>query len=118
MRSVLFILSLALAGCATLAAAPTPRRTLRIENQTPDAVVVRVDGVRVATLLSRRSACIAAPEAGRRLSVSAVGNPSARFAAPAFVAGQSAGWRWRLGPRLDAPAALLDLTPAEPCGEP
>jgi hypothetical protein len=120
MRSIPRLAPLALAACASVSQPSAEsqslpaRRTIRIENQTIDAVVVRVDGVRVATLLSSESACIAAPEVGRRLTVSAVGDPSI-YAAPLFNPDHANGWRWRLRARVSAPAATLDFAPAQPC---
>lgn len=120
MRSISCFIPLALCACAGVSRGSTDvpdlpaRRTLWIDNQTIDAVVVRVDGVRVATLPSSESACVAAPEAGRRLTVSAVGDRNI-YAAPLFDPGHANGWRWRLRARVSTPAATLDFAPSQPC---
>lgn len=116
MRSLL--LSLALAGCATasgeLSESPSTRRTLWIENRTPDALVVRVDGVRAATVLSQRGACIPLPAPGQRLTARAIGRTQS-WSAPTFADGHARAWSWRIRPALESPGATLDLQPAEPC---
>lgn len=111
-------LPLALAGCATvssdLAGPASPGRTLWIENRTPDALVVRVDGVRAAMVLSQRGACIALPVPGQTLTVRAVGGQQT-YAAPGIIPGHAAGWSWNIRPALTSPGSTLDLAPAEPC---
>jgi len=114
MRSI--FLTLALAGCATVSqdlAAPA-HRTLWIDNRTPDALVVRVDGVRVASLLSQQGACIRLPAPGQALTARAVGH-RASYSAPAFAADHAAGWNWRIRPALGSPGSTLDLVPSAPC---
>lgn len=114
MRSI--FLPLVLAGCATVSndlAAPA-HRTLWIDNRTPDALVVRVDGVRVASLLSQQGACIRLPAPGQALTARAVGRP-ASYSAPAFTAEHAHGWSWRIRAALGSPGSTLDLVPAEPC---
>ncbi|HYH78374.1 MAG TPA: hypothetical protein VEX86_01210 [Longimicrobium sp.] len=114
MRSI--FLPLAFAACATVSSelAPSAQRTLWIDNRTPDALVVRVDGVRVATLLGQQGACIRVPAPGQALTARAVGRTRA-YAAPSFIPGSAAGWNWRIMPALGAPGSTLDLVPAEPC---
>lgn len=116
MRSIL--LPLALAGCATasndFSRDPSPHRTLWIENRTPDALVVRVDGVRAATVLSQRGACIDLPTPGQTLTARAIGHTQT-WSAPAYVDGHAQAWSWRIRPALESPGATLDLQPAEPC---
>lgn len=116
MRSIL--LALTLAGCATapndFSPAPSAARTLWIENRTPDALVVRVDGVRATTVLSQRGACIALPAPGQTLTARAIGR-SRSWSAPGFVDGHAPAWSWRIRPALESPGATLDLQPAEPC---
>ena len=117
MRSI--FLPLALAGCATVANdLSTPqassRRTLWIENRTPDALVVRVDGVRAATVLSQRGACIRLPAPGQTLTARAIGHTET-WSAPAYVDGHAQAWSWRIRPALESPGATLDLQPGEPC---
>jgi hypothetical protein len=116
MRPIL-LLPLLLAGCATLSTndpAPPAQHTLWIDNRTPDALVVRVDGARVATLLSQQGACIRLPAPGQALTARAVGQP-ASYSAPAFAAEHAFGWSWRIRPALGSPGSTLDLVPAEPC---
>jgi hypothetical protein len=110
MRS--YLLSLALAGCATVSSSLSqPGRTIRIDNDTPDALVVRVDGVRIGTVLNQRSACVRFPDAGRALTVRAVGGADS-YAAPVFVPEQAASWTWHIRPHLGFPGSTLDLRPS------
>ncbi|HEU4560593.1 MAG TPA: hypothetical protein VFS20_22265 [Longimicrobium sp.] len=116
MRSSSFLLSLALVGCTTASSefSPAPKRTLWIENRTPDALVVRVDGVRVATVFSHSGACIALPAPGQRLTARAIGRRET-YPAPTFIGEQSLGWNWNIRMALGSPGSTLHLLPAEPC---
>lgn len=101
MRSSI-LLALALAACATASPelSPSPGRTLWIENRTPDALVVRVDGVRVATVLGQRGACIGLPGPGQALT-------AARHRPQGDVrrarGEHAAGWNWHIRSAPRAP---------------
>jgi hypothetical protein len=122
MRSISITLILALAGCATASGThpdthdlpTTARRTLWIDNRTADALVVRVDGVRTATILSQRGACIALPAPGQALTARAIGRQQ-NYAAPGIIPQHAAAWSWSIRPALGTPGSTLDLQPAEPC---